>query len=79
MNDETTQEVARLLRKAADKYQPGALLKQARDVAGWTQQQAADEHGVSREAWAYWEGGLRVPGDESREKMREVVDRLGAD
>lgn len=75
-SDHDLEAAAQLLREAATTYRPDDLLKRARNVAGWTQQQAADEHGVARETWAYWEGGDRVPGDESRDKMREVADAL---
>ena len=49
----------------------GARLRRARELAGYSQQEAADVVGTAREVVSYWENGRRVP-------SLTQVERLGA-
>ncbi|MDQ3695355.1 MAG: XRE family transcriptional regulator [Chloroflexota bacterium] len=58
----------------------GARLRQAREWAGFSQQDVADEIGVAREVLSYWENEHRIPGLGQLRGLAEVfgvpVERL---
>jgi transcriptional regulator with XRE-family HTH domain len=64
------------LQKASDYWDPGAQLKKARSIAGWTQQQLADRLDVTQQEVSDWETGQRRPGEQTRQKFRALADEL---
>jgi transcriptional regulator with XRE-family HTH domain/Zn-dependent peptidase ImmA (M78 family) len=52
----------------------GSRLRQARELAGFTQHEAADATGVAREVISYWENDRRVP---SYAQLVRVAEALG--
>ena len=54
------------------------VLKLLRERTGWTQQQAAEEIGVTRRAWIKWEMG-DMPGGVTKFALRCLVKTHAAD
>lgn len=79
------QMAAELLRDAADKEQPGTLLKAAREYLDWTQVQLGEAMGLkiyeqqgSRqcERLAQWETDAQSPNWNGRSAMLDLADAL---
>jgi Zn-dependent peptidase ImmA (M78 family)/transcriptional regulator with XRE-family HTH domain len=51
----------------------GSRLRQARELAGFNQQEAADAAGVVREVISYWENDRRVPGYVQLTRLAEAL------
>ena len=52
----------------------GARLRQARELAGFNQQESADAIGVAREMISYWENDRRLP---SYAQLARLAEALG--
>ena len=67
---------SKMLRSAAEAYDPRDRLLTFRDLADLSQSEAAEIVDVHRVTWARWESGDRRPDRRARDKFREAADEI---
>jgi len=72
----TNRIAAETLDDAADAFEPGDALRDARYLLDWTQHEMADRLGTDQARISEWESGRKRPNDETRQKFRALADEL---